>query len=182
MAGAIGAAALAAGVICAAPAAAATSGSTGTAGWHWVHEGWQPAVQGDLTLPAARYCGTFDLKLVAVSQDVRGKVLSRWDNGTPKDTYYTGPLTTKAINEATGKSKDYFMGGAALESDSPAGAIQTYQTFGPVGVGMPAGASQGLSAGFYVVRGYHEIRFNADGTREVTVAKGPATNICTQLG
>lgn len=177
----VGVAALTAGMVSAGPATAATR-ATGGQGWHWVNEAWQPAPQGDAVLPAARYCGSFDLKATAVSQDVRSKVLSRWDNGKAKDTYYTGPLLEKVTNTATGKSKDYDMGGDALESDTSAGALRTYQTFGPVGVGMPIGESKGLPAGYYVLGGYHLIQFNADGTREVKVALGTATDLCTELG
>ena len=178
----IGAVALAAGVMSAGPASAATRATGGGTGWHWVNEAWQPAPQTDAVLPAARYCGSFDLKATAVSQDVRSKVLSRWDNGKPKDTYYSGPLIEKVTNTTTGKSKDYNMGGDALESDTSAGALRTYQTFGPVGVGMPIGESKGLPAGYYVLGGYHLVQFNADGTREVKVALGRATDLCTELG
>ena len=93
----VGAAVLAAGMTTgmatAAPAAAASTGTAGHStaggtGWHWVNEGWEPVPEEDTTLPAARYCKTFDLALDTVSADVRGKVLSRWDNGNAKDTYY----------------------------------------------------------------------------------------------
>lgn len=186
----VGAVVLAGGLMQAAPATASTSATAGASvhavasgtGWHWVHEPWKPAPQGDLTLPAARYCGSFDLTLTAVTQDVRGKVLSRWDNGTPKDTYYTGPLTVEATNDTTGKAKSYDMGGDAIESDTAAGALRDYQTFGPVGMGMPIGASKGLPPGYYVLDGYHLTQFNADGTREIKVALGAATNLCTDLG
>lgn len=178
----IGAGLLAAGMVQAAPAGATTRPATGGAGWHWVHEGWQPAPQGDLTLPAARYCGTFDLKLSSVTQDVRGKVLSRWDNGNAKDTYYTGPLISRAENLATGKAKNYDMGGDMLETDYPTGKPHVYRTFGPVGIGMPIGASKGLPASYYVMDGYHVLRLNADGSqRTLTVRVGPETDICAAL-
>lgn len=178
----IGAVALAAGVAQAAPAAAAPTSAGSGPGWHWVHEGWQPAPQGDLTVPAARYCGTFDLALNSVSEDVRGKVLSRWDNGKPKDTFYTGPLITKAVNLTTGKSKNYDMGGNALETDYPTGNLETYRTYGPVGVGMPVGASKGIAPSYYVMDGYHVIQFNADGSeRTLTVSHGTETDICAAL-
>ncbi|MBB2892979.1 hypothetical protein [Flexivirga oryzae] len=182
VAAAIGAVALAAVVTTAGPATAATRTTESGPGWHWVHEAWQPAPQQDLVLPAARYCGSFDLRATAVSQDVRSKVLSRWDNGTPKDTYYAGPLIEKMTNVTTGRSKDYDMGGDALESDTSAGALRTYQTFGPVGVAMPIGESKGLPSGDYVLDGYHLIQFNADGTRDVKVALGPALDVCAELG
>lgn len=178
----IGVAALAVGVAQTAPAVATPRAAGSGTGWHWVHEGWKPAPQGDLTLPAARYCGTFDLKLSAVTQDVRGKVLSRWDNGTPKDTFYSGPLTTRAENLTTGKAKNYDLGGEALETDYPTGNLQTYRMFGPVGIGMPAGASKGLPAGYYAVDGYHVVRFNADNTeRTLTRSYGTETDICAAV-
>jgi hypothetical protein len=151
-------------------------------GWHWVQEGWKPALQGDQVLPAARYCGTFDLKLSAVSQDVRGKVLSRWDNGNPKDTYYTGPLTTRAENLTTGKAKNYDMGGDAWETDYPTGYYQTYRMIGPVGMGMPLGASKGLPPSVYVMNGYHVVQFNADDSQgTLTVSVGTETDICAAV-
>lgn len=178
----IGAAVLAVGTAQAAPAVAAPRANDGTSGWHWVNEGWEPAPQGDNTLPAARYCRTFDLELDSISEDVRSKVLSRWDNGKPKDTYYTGPLTVRAENLTTGKAKNYDMGGDALESDYPTGNWHVYRTHGPVGIGMPIGASRGMPASYYVMDGYHVLRFNADNTeRTLTVRRGPETDICAAL-
>lgn len=179
---AIGAAALAAGMVQAAPAQATAPSAAGGTGWHWVDEGWQPYVQTDYTYPAARYCGSFDLRTTVVTQDIRSKVLSRWDNGTAKDTFYSGPLTIKATNATSGESQDYDMGGDAIESDNSSGAMQTYQMIGPVGMGMPIGTSKGLPAGVYVLNGYHLVRFDADGTRTLEVALGSETNICTALG
>lgn len=174
---------LAGGVAQAAPARAVPAQSpTDDTAWHWVHEAWQPYVETHYTYPAARYCGTFDVKLTVVSQRIRSKVLSRWDNGTSKDTFYAGPLITKATNTSTGESQSYDMGGDALESDTSSGALQTYQMFGPVGMGMPIGASQGLPAGIYVMNGYHLVRFHADGSRTLVVAHGTETNLCTDLG
>lgn len=178
----VGAAMLAVGVVQATPAVAAPRAAEHATGWHWVHEGWQPAPQEDLTLPAARYCGTFDLKLSAVSQNVRGKVLSRWDNGKAKDTYYSGPLTTRAENLTTGKAKNYDLGGEALETDYPSGNLETYRMFGPVGIGMPVGASKGLPAGYYAVDGYHVVRFNADDSqRTLTTSYGTEADICAAV-
>lgn len=178
----IGAVVLAVGTAQAAPAVAAPRANEGTPGWHWVNEGWEPAPQGDNTLPAARYCGTFDLELDSISDDVRSKVLSRWDNGTPKDTYYTGALTVRAENLSTGKAKDYDMGGDMLASNYSTGNPHIYQLFGPVGIGMPIGASKGLPASYYVVDGYHVLRFNADTTqRTLTVKLGSETDICAAL-
>jgi hypothetical protein len=181
MAATVGAALLIGGTVQAAPARAATPTGTGS-GWHWVHEGWQPYDQADGTDPAARYCGSFDLKDTVVRQDIRSKVLSRWDNGVAKDTYYTGPLTMKVTNTSTGKSKNYDMGGDAIETDNSSGAMRIYRMIGPVGMGMPIGASTGLPPGVYVMSGYHEVRFDSDGTRTLTAAFGPVVNLCTDLG
>ncbi len=178
----IGSVVLAMGAAQAAPVAAAPRASADGTGWHWVTEGWQPAPQGDETLPAARYCRTFDLKLSAVTQDVRSKVLSRWDNGKPKDTFYAGPLTTRAENLTTGKAKNYNMGGDAWETDYPTGMLHTYRMIGPVGMGMPVGASAGLSPSFYVMNGYHVVQFNTDDSRRtLTVSVGTETDICAAV-
>ncbi|WP_340540934.1 hypothetical protein [Nocardioides sp. GXZ039] len=171
--------AVAAGVAQSAPAQA-TEPSTGT-GWHWVHEDSQPFVEGELTYPASRYCGTFDLKASPVRQDIRSRVLSRWDNGTAKDTYYTGPLRVRVQNATTGKSRTVDMGGDAVESDDPSGAMRTYQMIGPVGFGMPIGTSSGLPSGVYVLDGYHVARFDADGSRSLAVSIGKETNLCDLL-
>ncbi|WP_446666132.1 hypothetical protein [Flexivirga sp. B27] len=184
----VGAAVLAAGMTtgmataAAAPAGTAGYVTAGGTGWHWVNEGWEPAPQGDTTLPAARYCKTFDLALDTVSADVRGKVLSRWDNGNAKDTYYTGPLITRAVNLTTGKAKNYDMGGDMLETDYPDKTPHVLQMWGPVGVGMPIGASRGMPPSYYVFDGYHVVRFNAAGTeRTATVKLGPETDLCAAL-
>lgn len=181
-AAAIGVVVLAAGVAQAAPAEAATTATTGGSGWHRVHEGWTPVTQPDVTFPAARYCGSFDLKSTVVSQDIRAKVTSRWDNGVPRQTLYVGPLTMKVTNTSTGESKNYFMGGDAIETDDATGAMETYQMMGPVGFGMPIGSSHGIAPGAYVFQGFHVVQFADDGSRTLTRSSGPAIDLCTELG
>lgn len=40
-------------------------------GWHEVHEQWQPYPEGGLFLPAARYCGDFDVTSEPTYADVQ---------------------------------------------------------------------------------------------------------------
>src|SRR5918994_943790 len=93
-----------------APAPAATAADEG---WHPVTEQWQPYPEGPLLLPAERYCGDFDVRSTPVLQDVRYRVVTRWDSGGARDTEYTGPLLVDATNTTTGATVRLDLSGRA---------------------------------------------------------------------
>jgi hypothetical protein len=166
-----------AGIAAAAPAAAEDG-----VGWHAVKEGWAPVPEGPLTLPAARYCGNFDLTLTPTRQDVQAKVLTRWDGGAVRTVTYVGPLLSTATNEATGASADLNLSGHATATYDAAGALDLYETEGPVAIGFPTGASDQLEQGMYLLTGHHVVDFGSDGTRTLVVDDGTETNICGLVG
>lgn len=147
-------------------------------GWHAVDEPWQPYPEGDLTLPAARYCGSFDLSLTAVRQDIKVKVLSRWDDGTARSETYSGQLISRATNLSSGSSTDLNFSGTAQTLYRPDGSLSVYTMRGPVGMGWPAGGGSELGQGFYQLNGYHEVEFGTDGVRRMLVDRGEEVNVC----
>ncbi|AKU18307.1 hypothetical protein [Luteipulveratus mongoliensis] len=156
-------------------------GPASAAGWHDVHERWAPYVESALTLPAARYCGTFDLKSEPVIQDIRVKVLQRWDNGKPRQEKYVGPLIVRVTNLSTGASSHQNLSGHATVLYRADGTMESYEMNGPVGMGFPAG-SDGLSQGFYRLTGHHLVTFDADGTRHLALDHGAELNLCNVVG
>lgn len=175
---------MAAGVAVAAtvPLLAAAPAHAATPGWHAVQEPWTSVTQEAITYPAAKYCGTFDLSAVPISQDIKAKVLNRWDNGTARQTVFAGPLTERLTNTSTGANVTTDVGGTAIETDRADGSIAHYLMLGPVGVGMPIGTSRGLAPGVYRVNGVHQLDFATDGTRTMSLKLGSAVNECTALG
>lgn len=169
-------------------AAAVVMGVTGIAGtasaepatgdgWHKVQEAWTPFVEGTLTLPAARYCGTFDLQLSAEEQDIVSKVTTRWDSGGDRTVSYKGPLLTRATNLSTGESVVIDLGGKAAALFREDGSLAKYSLNGPVGVGWPQDGGS-LERGYYLLDGQHVIDYAPDGTRSIVEDKGTETNVC----
>lgn len=150
-------------------------------GWHPVDEKWQPYVyEGGLTLPAERYCGDFDLQTRAVFQDVRFRVVSRWDSGGPRETEYSGPLLNEATNLETGASVQVSMSGRAVTLQRENGSLARYESDGPIGMGFPVG-SIGLDPGFYLFEGYHVVEFPESGPRRLVVDRGTESDICEMV-
>ncbi|MGA9716229.1 MAG: hypothetical protein WBQ48_10405 [Aeromicrobium sp.] len=153
-----------------APVSAATD-------WHTVREPWQSYEVDELYLPADRYCGDFDLSATPVFQDVRQRVISRWNSGGPRETVYNGPLRTRNTNKTTGESVLSNLSGRAETIQREDGSLATYASTGPIGMGFPRG-SVGLDAGFYLFRGRHVVDFPAGHPRRLVVDRGTETNIC----
>ena len=165
--------AAATGAVVAAPAAASAGGAGVRA------EPWRPVVQEEWTAPAGRFCD-FPLSLRVVSQDIRGRVLDRYDDGAVRVEEFAGPLVVDFVNGDTGASVRRDAGGRAVAEYRPDGRYRTYAMFGPVGLGMPDGAT-GLPKGYYVVDGLHVVEFAESGARTVTTAYGTEDNVCGDL-
>jgi hypothetical protein len=162
-------------------ASAAVPGSVAAEpGWHPVAEQWHPYPEGELLLPAGRYCDGFDVRSTPVRQDVRSRVVTRWDSGGARDTEYTGPLLVDATNTTTGKTVRLDLSGRAETLQRPDGSLAVYETDGPVGFGWPTG-SVGLPQGYYVFRGRHVVRFPVDAPRELVVDQGTESDVCAML-
>lgn len=156
----------------------ASAAAVGPDGWHVVHEKWRAYPEDPLTLPAARYCGDFDLNLTSVQQGVKVKTLTRWDDGTARTEFYTGVLRTRATNLSTGSTVVLNLSGTARVLYRPDGTMQRYETRGPVGFGWPTGSGPQLPQGYYRFTGKHVVNFTADGTRTLTEAHGQETDVC----
>jgi hypothetical protein len=160
--------------------APATGATAADEGWHPVNEQWQPYPEDELFLPAGRYCDGFDVRSVPVFQDVRYRVVTRWDSGGARDTEYTGPLLVEATNTSTGETVRLDLSGRAETLQRPDGSLAVYETNGPVGFGWPTG-SVGLPQGFYVFRGRHVVEFPVGAPRELVVDQGTETDVCAML-
>ena len=149
-------------------------------GWHPVRESWQPYPEGELFLPAERYCGDFDVRSTPVFSDVRSRVVSRWDSGGARETEYAGPLLVDATNISTGESARLDLSGRAVTLQRPDGSLAVYETRGPVGFGWPTG-SVGQPQGYYVFRGRHVVEFPVGAPRRLVVDQGTETDACALL-
>ena len=145
--------------------------------WQPVQEPWQPYTEGGLLLPAERYCGDFDLESTPVRQELRSRVLSRWQSGEPREVEYAGPLVVEAVNTTSGESVRLNLSGHAWVVLRPDGSLSRYETSGPVGMGFPTG-SIGLAPGFYRFTGRHVVEFPASGPRQMVLDQGTETDVC----
>lgn len=152
-------------------------GTGASQGWHPVDEEWHAVSYDGLFLPAGTYCEGFDLRTTTEFQDVSAKVTTRWSDGAARTTSYRGPLISRATNESTGSSVELSLSGRARVLTRPDGSIAVYSSTGPIGMGWPQDGG-GLERGFHVLRGKHVTTFSPDGTRELTVDRGPEVNVC----
>jgi len=158
----------------AAPVLTSPSASGATA------EAWQPYPEGPLTLPAARYCGDFDLRSTPVRQDVKSRVLERYDSGAVRVQEFTGLLLVEVTNLSTGARVQRNLSGHAILTYREDGSIATYEMRGPIGFGWPQ--QDAYDRGFYVMNGHHVVGFDASGARTMLVDQGSEENLCDVLG
>src|SRR5215203_5677752 len=133
-------------------------------------EPWQPYVEGPLTLPAERYCGGFDLVSTPVQQDVKSRVLERYDSGAVKVQEFTGLLVVEVTRVGTGETVTRNLSGHAIVTFREDGSIATYEMEGPIGMGWPQ--EDQYDRGFYVMDGYHLVPFDESGSRTMLVDHG----------
>lgn len=139
-------------------------------------EPWQPYVEGPLTLPADRYCGDFDLRSTPVQQDIRSRVLARYDSGAVRTAEYAGLLLVDVTNLSTGETVQRNLSGRAFVTFREDGSIATYEMDGPVGMGWPQ--DDGYERGFYRMNGHHVIAFDEAGHRTALLDDGIEENLC----
>ena len=143
-------------------------------------EAWQPYPEGPLTLPAARYCGDFDLRSTPVRQDVKSRVLERYDSGAIEVQEFTGLLLVDVTNLSSGETVQRNLSGHAIVTYREDGSIDTYEMRGPIGFGWPQ--QDAYDRGFYVFNGHHVVGFDASGARTMLVDQGREENLCDVLG
>ena len=139
-------------------------------------EAWVPYPEGPLTLPAARYCGDFDLRSTPVEQDVKSRVLERHASGAIRVQEFTGLLLVDVTNLSTGTTVRRNISGHAVVTYREDGSIATYEMRGPIGFGWPQ--QDAYDRGFYVMNGYHVVAFDAAGARSMLVDRGTEENLC----
>lgn len=81
------------------------------------------------------------MRSTPVVQDVRYRVVGRWDSGGARDTEHTAALLVDATDTATGAAVRLDLSGRAETLQRPDRSLATY-------AGRPAGPPQG----FHVVR------------------------------
>jgi hypothetical protein len=139
--------------------------------------GWQPFEAADFNSPAGDLCSfAFTSKVLFDAEYVRTP--ATYPDGSPKRQEYVGPLVVQVTNNETGASVQRDLSGRAVLLYDPDGSYD-FRLSGPAAVGFRRGDS--LPRGFYVLRGYHVIRFAADGTRTITVDRGTEENLCRTL-
>jgi hypothetical protein len=139
--------------------------------------GWERYEAADFTSPAGDLC-RFPLTSKVLFDAEYVRTPASYPDGKPKRQEYVGPLVVRLTNDATGASIQRDLSGRAVLTYDPDGSYD-FRLSGPAGVGFRPGDS--LPRGFYVLRGYHVIRFAADGTRTITVDRGTEENVCRTL-
>ncbi len=143
-------------------------------------EPWLPYPEGTLTLPAARYCGDFDLQSTPVRQDVRSRVLQRYPDGAVEVQTFRGLLLVEVSNQSTGAAVQRNLSGRARVTFREDGSIATYEMWGPVGMGWPQ--QDAYDRGFYVMDGHHVVAFDESGARSMLLDQGTEENLCDVVG
>lgn len=141
-------------------------------------EAWQPVTQEPFTAPAGKYC-TFAFSYQPDMQNIEGRVLSRYPDGTVQAEEYRGLLIGTTTNLDTGENIQTNSSGRLLEEFNPDGSLATFTSHGPVGLGFRA--EDTYPQGYYNLGGYHRVTFDSAGIRTMAVDEGPEENICETL-
>jgi hypothetical protein len=153
----------------AAPAAAAQQG--GPLGWRRYH-------YGPFTEPAGTAC-RFTLRGQTVRQDVWYRTSDRYANGDPRDQVFIGPLYTRYINQATGKSiVGNLSGSASIHYDRD--GTQLWYVVGPFGITFHPGNPY-HRPGEYILSGLTELDIHHGTMPQIRYHRGPTENVCAAL-
>lgn len=139
--------------------------------------GWAPYRTDGFTRAAGELCPFALESRVAFDREFV-RTTSTYANGDPKRQEYVGPLVVKVTNADTGRSVQRDLSARAVVTYDPDGAY-AFDISGPVAVGFYDGDD--LPQGFYVLRGRHTVRFEADGSRRLVADHGREENLCETL-
>ncbi len=142
-------------------------------------EKWEPVTQESFSVPAGTYCD-FGFSYAPDQQNLRQRVLSRYDGGAVEQLQFRGLLIGTFTNDETGATYTVNSSGVAIQTLRPDGTMQSYEMRGPVGMGFHA-TDIGLPRGYYIFRGHHVVDFSADGTRTLALDRGTEDNVCAHL-
>ncbi len=152
---------------------------TAPTAWAQPPERWEPVTQEPFSVPAGTYCD-FAFSYTPDQQDLRQRVLSRYDDGSVRQRQFRGLLRGTFTHDETGATYTADSSGVAIQTLRPDGSLQTYETRGPVGLGFHA-IDLGLPRGYYIFRGHHVVDFAADGTRTLVLDQGTEDDVCAHL-
>jgi hypothetical protein len=160
------------------PVTAGTAAPTSSAGTTTEAGGWERSPSTGFESPAGTLCD-FALRSETEFDQVYVRTTRTFADGTPRRQEYSGPLVVRLVNESTGASVERDLSGRAVATYRRDGSYD-FAIWGPAAVGFHEG--DGLRRGYYVLDGYHVVRFAADGTRTVVVDHGTERNVCRALG
>lgn len=142
-------------------------------------EPWQPETQEPFTVAAGVYCQDA-FSYTPDRQDLSSRVLSRYADGAVRTVEFHGLLIGTFTNLRTGATVTTNASGTAVQQLREDGSLETYTTYGPVGLGFHAG--DGFPQGYYSLDGVHVVGFAPDGTRTMLVDHGTEVDTCAALG
>jgi len=158
----------------AAPASAATRSSSAAG----PGAGWVRAPQPAFDAAAGVDCDA-PIHAQPLVDEVYGKTLAGYPDGTPKRVVYAGPLTVRVTNTDTGAYDDVNASGTAVVDFGTDGS-QVWNVVGPVLIGAKANSGN-IPRGMWVVDGVYRIAFSATGTKTLTMWHGSMDNVCTHI-
>lgn len=152
-------------------ATAADSAGRNPGGWTRYHAQSFTTAPGDLCDFRLRSTVRFDREYV--------RTTDFFPNGDPKLQQYSGPLVVRLTNLETDAKIQRDLSGRGVVSYRAEGSYD-FRTQGPAAIGFHDGDS--LDPGYYLLRGIHVVRFNADGSRELILDHGTEHDLCDDLG
>ena len=162
---AVVAAALAAGIVGVAQPASASTPAGG-----WVRSPTPPE-----DFAAGTVCA-FPVHEEPIVDQVYGKTLASYPDGSPERQIYAGPLVVRVTNTTNGRYADANASGTALILYGTDGS-QTWDIVGPVLINSRPGRGN-LDPGVWVVNGVYTLTIPASGPFNVHLIHGTEHNVC----
>lgn len=143
---------------------------------------WQDFRSAPFTDAAGEVCA-FAVHGDIVKDEEQVRNLLTYPDGTPQEQQFRGPLFIRFTNESTGKSVVRDLTGTGWFFFTPTGALQFGHGFQHMSLGIhKANAGMTPAPGEYYLSGTFDFAINADGTRNFTIERGSAENLCETLG
>ncbi|WP_436739405.1 hypothetical protein [Streptomyces sp. BBFR102] len=162
--------ALAAALLCAAPASALPAGT---------ENGWEPAPSAPWDVPAGARCD-FPVHGEPVVDEVVRRVLDTHPDGSAKRVAYQGDLVVRVTNTGTGAFHDADASGTAVVEYRADGS-QFWSVLGPVLVGVGEGGGN-VPRGLHIVDGVYTLEIDSLGHKTVNMAYGTRDDLCARIG
>ncbi|HEY2792450.1 MAG TPA: hypothetical protein VGJ28_08850 [Micromonosporaceae bacterium] len=121
----------------------------------------------------------FPIHAVAIVDQVYGKTLQSYPDGSPEQQAFVGPLVVRVTNTDNNRSYDANASGSAIVHYGTDGS-QTWDVVGPVLLNVKAGRSN-LAQGIWIVNGIYQLVFPATGPNSVHLVRGTELNVCNKI-